>query len=169
MFVSLANSSLVGILITIGDVTDIFAILEGYIIALINTVDCIYVFDSHARNNFGMPDSNGTAVVMKCDDVSQLQQYLCSLSVQLNVEGFEVVPVEFYAEHSKIKCFFASNAGENSRKRKRFEETVVEKEKRLQKAREYKKRKSLEETEREKQTRLQRKREGLTSLNHLQH
>ena len=25
-----------------------FTILEGYIIALINTVDCIYVFDSHA-------------------------------------------------------------------------------------------------------------------------
>lgn len=31
-----------------------FIILEGYIITLINTVDCIYVFDSHARNNFGM-------------------------------------------------------------------------------------------------------------------
>ena len=55
-----------------------FIILEGYIIALINTVDCIYVFDSHARNNFGMPDPNGTAVVMKCDDVSQLEQYLGS-------------------------------------------------------------------------------------------
>ena len=57
----------------------------------------IYVFDSHAQNNFGMPDPNGTTVVMKCDDVSQLEQYLCSLSVQLNVECFEVVPVEFYA------------------------------------------------------------------------
>lgn len=38
-----------------------FIILEGYILALINTVDCIYVFDSHVRNNFGMPDQNGTA------------------------------------------------------------------------------------------------------------
>ena len=35
-----------------------FIILEGYIIGLINNVDCIYVFDSHARNNFGMPDPN---------------------------------------------------------------------------------------------------------------
>ena len=42
-----------------------FIVVEGYIMALINTVDCIYVFDSHARNCFGMPDPNGTAVVMK--------------------------------------------------------------------------------------------------------
>ena len=35
------------------------------------------------------------AVVMKCDDVSRLEQYLCSLSVQLNVECFEFAPVEF--------------------------------------------------------------------------
>ena len=58
-----------------------FIILEGYIIALINTVDCISVFDSHAQNNFGMSDPNGTAVVMKCDDVSQLEQYLCCLQL----------------------------------------------------------------------------------------
>ena len=45
--------------------------------ALISTVDCIYVFDFYARNNFGMPDSNDTAVVMKCADVSELEQYLC--------------------------------------------------------------------------------------------
>ena len=51
-----------------------------------------------------MPDPNGTAALMKCDDVSQLEQYLCSLSVQLNVECSEVVPVEFYAEQSKTKC-----------------------------------------------------------------
>ena len=136
-----------------------FIILEGYTVALINTGDCIYVFDSHARNNFGMPDPNGTAVVMKCDDVSHLEQYLCSLSIQLNAECFEVVPVEFYAEHSKAKCISASNVFENSRKRKRLEKTVCEKEKTLQKAREYKKRKILEETESVKQTRLQRKRD----------
>ena len=63
-----------------------FITLQGYIIALTNTVYCVYVFDSHARNNFGMPDPNGTAVVMKCDNISQLQQHLRSLSVQLKVE-----------------------------------------------------------------------------------
>ena len=48
------------------------------------------------------------ADVMKCDDVSQLEQYLCSLPVQLNVECFEVVPVEFvsgifiFKEHTRL-------------------------------------------------------------------
>ena len=117
-------------MLSINDNSFAFIILEGYIIASINTVDCSNVFDSHARNNFGMNDSSCTAVVMKCDDVSQLEQYLCSLSVNLNVECFEVLPVEFYTEHSKTKCISASNVGENSPKRKRFKETVFEKEKR---------------------------------------
>ena len=116
-------------MLSINDNSFAFIIQEGYIIASINTVDCSNVFDSHARNNFGMNDSNGTAVVMKCDDVSQLEQYLCSLSVNLNVECFEVVPVEFYAEHSKTKCISASNVGENSPKRKRFKKQFLKKRK----------------------------------------
>ena len=51
-----------------------FIILDGYIIALMKTVDCIYAFDSHACNCFGMPDSNGTAVVLKCPDISKLEK-----------------------------------------------------------------------------------------------
>ena len=31
--------------------------------------DCIYLFDSHSRNGFGMPDPNGTAVVMEFANV----------------------------------------------------------------------------------------------------
>ena len=49
--------------------------------ALIKTTDCIFVFDSHARNCYGMPDPNGTAVVMKCADICRLEEYLCSISV----------------------------------------------------------------------------------------
>ena len=32
----------------------------------------------------GMPDPNGTAAVMKCVYVSELEQHLCFLSLQLN-------------------------------------------------------------------------------------
>ena len=42
--------------------------------ALIKSTDCIYVFDSHARNARGMPDSNGTAVVMKFVNICNLEQ-----------------------------------------------------------------------------------------------
>jgi len=56
--------------------------LDGSVIALVKDIDCIYAFHSHARNCFGhMPDSNGTAVVMKCPDVSKLEKYLRSLSM----------------------------------------------------------------------------------------
>ena len=39
-------------------------ILEGYTMGLIKHLDFSYLFDSHARNYNGMPDANGTAVVM---------------------------------------------------------------------------------------------------------
>ena len=61
-----------------------FIILDGYIMALIKYLDCIYVFDSHAHNCCGMPDVNGTALVMKYDDVSKLEQFLSLLSLELN-------------------------------------------------------------------------------------
>ena len=54
------------------------------------TADCIYMFDSPAHNCFGMPDPNGTAAVMKFSDISKLEEYLCSLSLELNNAFFEI-------------------------------------------------------------------------------
>ena len=42
----------------------------------------------------GMPCENGTAVVMKFDDISCLEQHLYSLSVELHSNLFELVPVQ---------------------------------------------------------------------------
>ena len=53
------------------------------------------MFDSHARNVCGMPDLNGTAVVMKLVNFCHLEQYLHSLSLELSSELFEVVPLQF--------------------------------------------------------------------------
>ena len=64
----------------------------------IKSADDIFMFDSHARNCFGMPDSNGSAVVMKCTDIKYLEQYLHQLSFELACETFEIVPVEFYTD-----------------------------------------------------------------------
>jgi hypothetical protein len=44
---------------------NVFSILEGYMMALMKQTDFFYLFDSHARDSSGMPDPNGTAVVMK--------------------------------------------------------------------------------------------------------
>ena len=79
--------------------------------------------------------------------ISQLEDYLCCLSLELNSELFEIVPVEFYTDQNEIRSISALNAKSNSCKRKRSEETETQRQKRLKKARDYKKRKISEETE----------------------
>ena len=46
------------------------------------------MFDSHAGNCFGMSDPNGPAAVMKFADISKLEEYLCSLSLEWNTAFF---------------------------------------------------------------------------------
>ena len=68
-------------------------ILEGYMMALMKQAHFFYLFDSHARDSNGMPDPNGTAVVMKFVNILELEQYLYSLSMTLHANLFEIVPV----------------------------------------------------------------------------
>jgi hypothetical protein len=68
-------------------------ILEGYMMALVKQADFFYLFDSHARDSSGMPDPNGTAVVMKFVNIRDLEQYLYSVSMTLHANLFEIVPV----------------------------------------------------------------------------
>jgi hypothetical protein len=73
-------------------------ILDGYMIALMHDVNSFYLFDPHARNSFGMCDPSGTAVVFKFGNLDEfLEQYLCTLSSNLNTCSFEIVPVELRA------------------------------------------------------------------------
>jgi hypothetical protein len=133
-----------------------FVVLEGYIMAIIKTLDFIYLFDSHARNSFGMPDPNGTAVVMKYTDINALERYLCSLSAELNVEIFEIGPVGFEPHGHLYNNCEITNKGQSAentheiqeqpemtrlnRKRAIALETDCETQKRLLEANLYKKR-----------------------------
>ena len=67
-------------------------ILEGYMMALIKQTEFFYLIDSHARDLNGMPNPNGTAVVMKFANILELEQYLYCLAVALNTNLFEIVP-----------------------------------------------------------------------------
>ena len=136
------------------DSNDVLVILDGYVMALIETTDCIYVFDFHARNCYGMPDPNGTAVVMKCADICSLEEYLYSISLQLNTELFEFVPVEFH-EHNADSDMINVNKVDNSHKTKSTE-SETQRLSRLQTARKYIRRRLLEETDIEKKIRLER-------------
>ena len=50
--------------------------LESYIMGIMKTADCTYMLDCHARNCFGMPDPNDSAVVMKFADISERNIYV---------------------------------------------------------------------------------------------
>ena len=76
-------------------------VLEWYMMALIKQNECYYLCDSHARDSTGMPCENGTAVVMKFDNMSCLEQHLYCLSLQLHSNLFELVSVQLIDLESK--------------------------------------------------------------------
>ena len=133
-------------------------ILEGYMMALIKQTDFFYLFDSHARDSSGMPDPNGTAVVMKFANILELEQYLYSLSMLLHANLFEIVPVRLNI--CKSNCVKDQQArlkkASEYKKRKQSEETDSERQIRLQKLSESIKQKRSEETYSERQIRLQK-------------
>ena len=71
-------------------------ILEGYMMALIKQTEFFYLIDSHARGFNGMPNPNGTAVVMKFANILELEEYLYCLAVALHTNLFEIVPLHFH-------------------------------------------------------------------------
>jgi hypothetical protein len=142
-------------------------ILEGYMMALIHNVDsAFYLFDPHARNSNGVPCNNGTAVVMKCATLSELEHYLHLLSSELNTNCFEIVSVEFQLLSSSFKCSPKTNNDVNKQTRvknnreyqkiKRLQESEDARQTRMENDRVYQKRKLTLEGECQKQTRLEK-------------
>ncbi|CAB3984730.1 Hypothetical predicted protein [Paramuricea clavata] len=124
--------------------------------ALMKQADFFYLFDSHARDSSGMPDPNGTAVVMKFANILELEQYLYSLSMTLHANLFEIVPVQLNickASEQKSKCV---QDQESVQKKRLLVENEGDKQARLKKASEYNKRKQSKETDKERQIRLQK-------------
>ena len=139
-------------------------ILESFIMALIKQMESFYSINSHACGHDGMPDPNGTAVIMKFADILDLEQYLLSLSISLHTNLFEIVSVQLTATATNRQCSIETVNKKNFRlqknrefnKRKREEESHSSKQVKLQSAKEYKKRKQSMETNCERQLRLER-------------
>ena len=72
-------------------------VLDGYVIAVIKKSDFLYLFDSHARNSMGIPDENGTAVVLKFSELDEFQNPVESLGHSPNVRTFEIASVYMHA------------------------------------------------------------------------
>ena len=131
--------------------SSVISILEGYMVALIKYIDAFFLIDLHARNFIGMPDSNGIAVVMKFNDILDLEQHLYFLSIELHTNLFEIVPVQLIACETDNTVHCRKQKNSEYQKRKRSEKTDSDRDVRLQKAKEYKKRKVSEETDHERQ------------------
>ena len=123
--------------------------------ALMKQADFFYLFDSHARDSNGMPDPNGTAVVMKFANILELEQYLYSLSMTLHANLFEIVPVRLNVCNDAEQKNDCVKDQEYVQKKRLLVENEGDKQARLKKASEYNKRKHLKETDKERQIRLQ--------------
>ena len=157
---------------TFSDSNNAFIILDGFVMGLMKFLDSFYVFDSHARNCSGMPDPNGTAVIMKCSTINILFEYLCDLAFELNTNIFEVVPVEFTEEQKRhYQVLVPRPECSNIFKRKRSEISDNQKQKkilktiqtqsrsktRLDRAKSNKQNRIIEESESERRARLNRR------------
>ena len=137
--------------------SSVILIFEGYMVVLIKYIDAFFLIDTNVRNFNGMPDSNGIAVIMKFNDILDLEQHLYFLSIELHTNLFEIVPVQLIAcgTDNTVHCRKQKNS--EYQKRKRSEETDSDRDVRLQKAKEYKKRKVSEETDHEDKKDLKKK------------
>ena len=79
------------------DSSNAMLVLYGYVMAVIQKSDFLYLFDSHARNSLGIPDENGTAVVLKFSELDEFQNHVETLGHCLNVETFEITSVHMHA------------------------------------------------------------------------
>ena len=79
-----------------------------------------YVFDLHGRDEYGMPNPNGIAVVMSYENINDLEYNLHSLSCLLNRNAFEITPVEF------VQLNHACHDYSMSESNLQFENVIVE-------------------------------------------
>ena len=70
-------------------------------IALLISDTSLFVFDSHSRDENGMPCPNGTAVLMKFENVHNTVSYICQLAHELSASLFHLT---FYHAQTDVQC-----------------------------------------------------------------
>ena len=135
-----------------------FMILESYVI---RHIECFYLIDPHGRNVVGMPDPNGTAVVMQFANVLDVEQYLYALFDAMHSNLFEIVPVqftEFVSNGSPKNVNFTRSVrllkNREFQSTKWSKENDCERQNRLLDSREYVNKKRCEESELARQSKL---------------
>ena len=82
-------------LLCIGDKT------RSSAIAVLTNNTSLFIFDSHSGDDSGMPCPNGTAVVMKFDNVDDTVSYICQLAHELSARLFHLT---FWHAQADVQC-----------------------------------------------------------------
>ena len=79
--------------------TGILLIIDNYILGLLLGNHCIFLFDSHSKNEIGRMSAKGTAVLLKFDSLLSLENYIKS-------GYYSNYPVTLYFQEQflKLKC-----------------------------------------------------------------
>ena len=70
-------------------------------IALLSTNTSFFIFDSHSRDNSGMPCANGTAILMKFNNIDSTVSYICQLAHELSASLFHWT---FWHAQADVEC-----------------------------------------------------------------
>ena len=70
-------------------------------IAVFPSSTSIFIFDSHSRDNSGLPCPNGTAILMKFDNIHNATLYICQLAHELSASLFHWT---FWHPQLDIEC-----------------------------------------------------------------
>ena len=53
-----------------------------------------YMYDPHSRNIHGLPDANGSSILLTFHSFDKLSNYLRNLAINLNTDQFELTPIK---------------------------------------------------------------------------
>ena len=70
-------------------------------IAVLTSNSSLFIFDSHSRDDTGMPCPNSTAVVLKFDNVANTVSYICQLAHELSARLFHLT---FLHAQADVQC-----------------------------------------------------------------
>ena len=70
-------------------------------IAMLTNNTSLFIFDSHSRDDSGMPCPNGTAVVMKFENIDDTVSYICQLAYELSACLFHLT---FWHAQADVEC-----------------------------------------------------------------
>ena len=79
--------------------TGILLIIDNYILGLLLGNQCIFLFDSHSKNEIGRMSAKGTAVLLKFDSLLSLENY-----IKLVYYSNYPMTLYFQEQFLKLKC-----------------------------------------------------------------